>query len=168
MIASGADGRLLAADTPKNALVNVAADSAEASSRNVRFEVIDPGTGRAALKTADGHSVSADQENAVLKDLAGKTPGETESFQWINFMRWDTMFMWAKHPRQRELSDKQQAFFESKGTNYGCVSTLEGKQLEDSHAEGLVAVNAVTSLGRRIRARNSLWRSFGIRRRPAG
>jgi oligosaccharide reducing-end xylanase len=40
-----------------------------------------------------------------------------------------------------------QAFFESKGmTNYGCVFTLDGKQLEDRHAEGLVAVNADASL----------------------
>ncbi|MGE5737091.1 MAG: glycosyl hydrolase family 8 [Acidobacteriota bacterium] len=53
---------------------------------------------------------------------------------------------WAKDPRQRELSDKLQAFFESKGTNYGCVFTLDGRQLEDRHAQGLVAINAVTSL----------------------
>src|SRR6516225_7048441 len=54
---------------------------------------------------------------------------------------------WAKDPRERELSDKLQAFFESKGmTNYGCVFTLDGKQLDDRHAQGLVAVNAVASL----------------------
>jgi oligosaccharide reducing-end xylanase len=53
---------------------------------------------------------------------------------------------WARDPRQRELSDKLQAFFESKGTNYGCVFTLEGKQLEDRHAQGLVAINAVAGL----------------------
>lgn len=53
---------------------------------------------------------------------------------------------WGKDPRQRELSDRLQAFFESKGSNYGCVFTLDGKQLEDRHAQGLVAVNAVASL----------------------
>jgi oligosaccharide reducing-end xylanase len=53
---------------------------------------------------------------------------------------------WARDPRQRELSDKLQAFFESKGTNYGCVFTLEGKQLEDRHAQGLVAINAVAGV----------------------
>lgn len=53
---------------------------------------------------------------------------------------------WGKDPRQRELSDRLQAFFESKGTNYGCVFTLDGQQLEDRHAEGLIAVNAVASL----------------------
>ena len=53
---------------------------------------------------------------------------------------------WGKDPRQRELSDKLQAFFESQGTNYGCVFTLDGKQLEARHAQGLVAINAVASL----------------------
>src|SRR5262249_4031812 len=53
---------------------------------------------------------------------------------------------WAKDPRERELSDKLQAFFESQGTNYGCQFTLEGRPLEARHAEGLVAVNAVASL----------------------
>lgn len=63
---------------------------------------------------------------------------------------------WAKDPRQRELSDKLQAFFESKGTNYGCVFTLEGQQLEDRHAQGLVAVNAVASLA----ANNPRWKRY--------
>ena len=53
---------------------------------------------------------------------------------------------WGKDPRQHELSDKLQAFFESQGTNYGCVFTLDGKQLEARHAQGLVAINAVASL----------------------
>ena len=53
---------------------------------------------------------------------------------------------WAKDSRQCELSDKLQAFFESQGTNYGCVFTLDGKQLEARHAQGLVAMNAVASL----------------------
>jgi oligosaccharide reducing-end xylanase len=54
---------------------------------------------------------------------------------------------WAKDPHERELSDKLQAFFESKGMDdYGCQFTLEGKQLDDRHAQGLVAVNADASL----------------------
>jgi oligosaccharide reducing-end xylanase len=53
---------------------------------------------------------------------------------------------WGKDPRQRELSDKLQAFFEAQGPNYGCVFTLDGKQLEERHAQGLVAINAVASL----------------------
>ncbi|HTY86190.1 MAG TPA: glycosyl hydrolase family 8 [Candidatus Acidoferrum sp.] len=54
---------------------------------------------------------------------------------------------WGKDTRERDLSDRLQAFFESKGmTNYGCRFTLDGLQLEDRHAQGLVAVNAVASL----------------------
>lgn len=53
---------------------------------------------------------------------------------------------WGKDTRQRELSDKLQAFFESQGTNYGCQFTLEGKQFDSRHAQGLVAINAVASL----------------------
>ena len=63
---------------------------------------------------------------------------------------------WAKDPRQRELSDKLQAFFESKGTNYGCVFTLDGQQLENRHAQGLVAINAVASLA----ATHPRWKKF--------
>lgn len=54
---------------------------------------------------------------------------------------------WAKDPRERELSDKLQAFFEARGMEtYGCVFTLDGKQLDPRHAQGLVAVNADASL----------------------
>lgn len=53
---------------------------------------------------------------------------------------------WGKDLRERELSDHLQAFFESKGTNYGCQFTLDGKALEERHAQGLAAVNAVASL----------------------
>ena len=54
---------------------------------------------------------------------------------------------WGKDAREQELSDKLQAFFESQGMEtYGCQFTLEGKQLDGRHAQGLVAVNAVASL----------------------
>ena len=92
-LASGADGGLLAADTQNLSLVNVAADAAAASSRNTHFRVIDLGKGRVALKAANGRFVSAAEEAVVLKDLAGKNPGDAESFQWVNLMRGDTMLM---------------------------------------------------------------------------
>lgn len=54
---------------------------------------------------------------------------------------------WGKDSRERELSDKLQKFFESTGMEtYGDQFTLDGKQLESRHAQGLVAVNAVASL----------------------
>jgi hypothetical protein len=91
--ASGADGSFLAADTQSNVLVNVAADSADAKTPNVRFQVVDLGQGRVALKAANGRFVSAMENGVTIKDLADKPPGEAESYQWINLMRGDTMLM---------------------------------------------------------------------------
>ena len=59
---------------------------------------------------------------------------------------------WGKDPRERELSDKIQAFFESQGMDtYGCQYTLDGKPFpannpDTRHAEGVVGVNADASL----------------------
>lgn len=54
---------------------------------------------------------------------------------------------WEKDARERQLSDKLQAFFEAEGlASYGCQFTLEGRQLDGGHSKGLVAVNAVASL----------------------
>src|ERR1035441_2823843 len=97
-LTSGADGSLLAADLLSNLLVNVDADSANANLQITKFKVIDLGKGRVALKVAaerrfDGPFVSVAEEGATLKYLNGKTPGEAESFQWINLMRGDTMLM---------------------------------------------------------------------------
>jgi hypothetical protein len=92
-LGSGADGTLLAADTDSMSVVNVAADQPTASGENVRFRVVDLGRGRVALKTASGLFVSANENGVSLKELAGKMPGESESFQWINLMRGDTMLM---------------------------------------------------------------------------
>jgi oligosaccharide reducing-end xylanase len=59
---------------------------------------------------------------------------------------------WGKDPRERDLSDKLQAFFESKGMDtYGCQYTLDGQPYpannpDTRHAEGVVGVNADASL----------------------
>jgi xylan 1,4-beta-xylosidase len=92
-LASGADGSLLAADTTKSVLVSLPPGSANATGRDTQFQVVDLGQGRVALKTAANRFVSASEDAVLLKDLAGKTPGEAESFQWINLMRGDTMLM---------------------------------------------------------------------------
>jgi beta-xylosidase len=91
--ASGADGSQLAADTTNNTLVNVAADAAGADPANAKFQVIDLGKGRVALKAVNSRFVSTLEEAAVLKDLAGANPGVAETFQWVNLMRGDTMLM---------------------------------------------------------------------------
>jgi xylan 1,4-beta-xylosidase len=94
VLISGADGSFLAADTQNETLVNVAADPNKPDApQNAKFQVVDLGLGRVALQAANGKLVSAGQNGAVLKDLAGVKPGDAESFQWVNLMRGDTMLM---------------------------------------------------------------------------
>lgn len=92
-LASGADGSLLAADTQGQVLVNIASAPSGAAPPNAKFRVLDLGLGRVALQAANGRFVSAAGDSAVLQDLAGKDPGQAESFQWINLMRGDTLLM---------------------------------------------------------------------------
>jgi len=96
---SGADGSVLAVDPKNMTLVNVAADVPGADSRNIQFQVVDLGKGRVALRVANGRFVSVAGKSVLLKDLSGKTPGEAESFQWVNLMRGDTMLMSLKSHR---------------------------------------------------------------------
>lgn len=67
---------------------------------------------------------------------------------WRTAMNWSMDWAWwAKDACQRQLSDRLQAFFESKGiSDYGDRFTLEGQQLDPGHSDGLVAANAVASL----------------------
>jgi beta-xylosidase len=92
-LTSGADGSFLAADTQNHALVNVSANAAGTVPQQAKFQVVDLGKGRVALKAANGRFVSVVQGGIVLKVLEGKAPNESESFQWINLMRGDTMLM---------------------------------------------------------------------------
>jgi hypothetical protein len=92
-LTGGADGSLLAVDTQSMSLASVPADSANVVAQNVQFQVVDLGTGRVALKASNGRFVSAADNAVALKDLAGKTPGDAESFQWVNLMRGDAMLM---------------------------------------------------------------------------
>ncbi len=92
-LASGADGSLLTAGSQDASLVNVPADSPLAATPAVRFQVLDLGRGRVAFRANDGRLVSVRDGGVVLKDAAGAAPGQAESFQWINLMRGDTMFM---------------------------------------------------------------------------
>jgi len=64
---------------------------------------------------------------------------------------------WARDPRQQELSNRLQAFFASEGMDtYGTEYTLDGKKLNQGHAKGLIATNAVVSLA----ATHSLAKDF--------
>jgi xylan 1,4-beta-xylosidase len=94
VLTSGADGSFLFADAASNRLVNVAADAGGAVPPNAKFQVLDVGLGRVALKAVNGKFLSAaDAESVVLKDLGNAKPGDGESFQWINLMRGDAMLM---------------------------------------------------------------------------
>jgi beta-xylosidase len=92
-LSSGADGSFLAVDGKGISFVNVAADSTNAAARDVQFQVVDLGNGRVALKAGNGRFVSVVDDGVSLKDLAGKKPGDAESFQWVNLMRGDAMLM---------------------------------------------------------------------------
>lgn len=75
---------------------------------------------------------------------------------------------WAADPRERELSDRIQAFFASEG-RYGSRYTLDGTRLDTSHPTALVATNAIAGLAATDTARalefvEELWNA-GI---PAG
>ena len=68
---------------------------------------------------------------------------------WRTAANWSVDWAWwAADPRERTLSDRIQAFFESKGIDrYGSKFSLDGTQQTDSgHATALVATNAVASL----------------------
>jgi len=113
---------------------------AAAASRDYFQRVTDPVTGLAPnYSNFDGSSVT---------NRWNRTPA---SFGFDAFRvagNWSVDWAWwAKDPREKQLSDRLQAFFASKGmANYGCQFTLDGRQLDDRHAQGLVAVNAEASL----------------------
>jgi oligosaccharide reducing-end xylanase len=67
---------------------------------------------------------------------------------WRTAANWSVDWSWwAADPRERQLSDRIQAFFESKGLDtYGNRFTLDGNQTGNDHSTALVATNAVASL----------------------
>ena len=53
-----------------------------------------PAAPTSAATTESPRIVSVESpESVILKDLAGAKPGDAESFQWVNFVRGDTMLM---------------------------------------------------------------------------
>lgn len=83
---------------------------------------------------------------------------------WRVAMNWSVDWSWfAKDPRQRDLSDRLQAFFERQGmATYGDNWNIDGTLLRDRHSPGLVATNGVASLAATDAARarafvDALW-----------
>src|SRR5215472_953115 len=95
--------------------------------------------------------------------------GKNQNFgpdAWRTAANWSVDWAWwSADPRERELSDKIQAFFESQGMDvYGNMYTLDGKPLGGSHSPALVATNAVASLAATNRERaakfvEALWKA---------
>jgi oligosaccharide reducing-end xylanase len=83
---------------------------------------------------------------------------------WRTAANWSVDWSWwAADPRERTLSDRIQAFFESQGL-YGNRYTLDGRQLGSDHSTALVATNAIASLAATDSARaarfvDELWRA---------
>jgi oligosaccharide reducing-end xylanase len=67
---------------------------------------------------------------------------------WRVAMNWSVDWSWWHgDPRERILSDRLQAFFESQNiSRYANQFTLSGKPLSPDHSPGLAAMNAVASL----------------------
>jgi oligosaccharide reducing-end xylanase len=107
-------------------------------------------------------AVSRDFFQKVTNPVTGLSPdyanfdgtlrsGMGSNFQydaWRTAMNWAVDWAWwAKDVRERQLSDRLQAFFESKGmSDYADRFTVDGNPLGEDHSEGLVAMNAVAGL----------------------
>lgn len=67
---------------------------------------------------------------------------------WRTAMNWSVDWAWwGADPREQQLSDHLQAFFESKGiSTYASLYQLDGAPLGGDHTTGLIAMNAVASL----------------------
>lgn len=82
---------------------------------------------------------------------------------WRTAMNWSMDWAWwSADPRQQQLSDKLQAFFESQGMDkYVSLYTLEGEPLNEENTTGLLATNATASLAathpRREKFVEALW-----------
>jgi oligosaccharide reducing-end xylanase len=110
------------------------------TSRDFFVKTTHPVTGLSPEYANYDGSPWADSHNPIATDFA------TDS--WRTVMNWSFDYgWWAKDPRQRELSDRIQTFFESMGIkNYGYQFTLDGKPFNNDHSPGLVAANAVAGL----------------------
>jgi len=78
----------------------------------------------------------------------GGRPSPFMEDAWRVAMNWSVDWSWwGKDPRERELSDRIQAFFLSQGLeSYGDNWAIDGTRLRDRHSPGLVATNGAASL----------------------
>jgi oligosaccharide reducing-end xylanase len=113
---------------------------AAATSRDFFQRATDPVTG-----------LAPEQANFDGSPWASPWMAESVDFgfdAWRTAMNWSVDWAWwGADAREQALSDRLQGFFESKGiSTYGDQFRLDGSQLRNDHASGLVAMNAVASL----------------------
>jgi oligosaccharide reducing-end xylanase len=129
---------------------------------------------RAARASRDMFVKAADAKTGLVPNMSqfdgtpfGSTrfPASFREDAWRVAMNWTVDWSWwAKDPRQRELSDRLQAFFESKGLEtYGDNWNLDGTVIRERHSPGLVATNGLASLAATDKARakkfvDELWK----------
>jgi oligosaccharide reducing-end xylanase len=112
---------------------------------------------RAATASRDFFSKATHPQTGLNPNYANfdGTPfasfGGADAFRhdaWRTASNWSVDWAWwGKDSRERELSDRLQAFFESQGMDtYVEQYKLDGTPLGKSHSTGLVATNAVASL----------------------
>ena len=109
---------------------------AASASRDFFQKVTNPTTG-----------LAPNYANFDATNLAGRSSNFAAD-AWRTAANWSVDWSWwAADPRERQLSDRIQAFFESKGMDtYGSQFTLDGNQVNANHTTALVATNAVASL----------------------
>jgi oligosaccharide reducing-end xylanase len=131
---------------------------------------------RAARESRDYFVKNADRRTGLTPNMGqfdgtpmgfGRGPGAPAFREdaWRVASNWSVDWSWfAKDPRQCELSDRLQAFFESQGLDtYGDNWALDGKVLRERHSPGLVSTNGVASLASADRKRaakfvDELWK----------
>jgi oligosaccharide reducing-end xylanase len=111
---------------------------AAAASRDLYAKAAHPKTGLVPnLTNFDGTPLTwRDRPSPFMEDA------------WRCAMNWSVDWSWwAKDARQRDLSDRLQAFLESQGMEtYGDNWTIDGTRIRDRHSPGLVATTGVASL----------------------
>ncbi len=89
---------------------------------------------------------------------------------WRTAMNWSMDWSWwARDPRQVELSNRLQAFFEAQGLNeYQSLYSLAGEKLGGGQTTGLVAMNATAGLAADHPRRHAFVKALWERPVPAG
>ena len=96
--------------------------------QNAKFQVIDLGKGRVALKAANGRFVSAaDRGGCPERPRRKAAPGDAESFQWVNLMRGDTMLM--SLTNHRYLATKPERAWTGHGFRHRPAPGPQGRRL---------------------------------------